>query len=187
MSDLYFYKIAKPTERLPDVVDLDTYDHETNPFPYEYTEAEKAEDWMRQHGILRTVRYTTVNTFEAAEKILGIRPVSATYHWQDGSETFYDETNNKIGTITKQQLDQHRFVKEVQAYIYEKTVICSAQVFYTDPEISGIADHDALVRLAEKIAQEEEEYYDFEGEKVWALMKAAAAVSDGAVILAVYD
>ena len=187
MSELYFYSIAKPKEELPEVVNLDAYDDDTNQFPYEYTEVERAEDWMRQYGVLRTVRSTTVDVFDAAEKIFGVRPVSASYHWRDESETFYDKNHNEIGTLTKAQFDRYRYVKETQAYIYEKTSLCDAQGFYGENEIEGIVDHDTLVKYAEKIAAEESEYYSYEGEKVWVLMKAAAAISDGGVVLAGYD
>lgn len=60
------YNVVSPVEeKLPDIINISDTD-----FPYAYTSQEKAADWEKEIGVLKTIRTHTVNPFDVCKKSL---------------------------------------------------------------------------------------------------------------------
>ena len=187
-KDLYFFKIRRIPEPVPDVINLDQYDYGDNPCPYAYTEEAKAKDWEKEYGVLTTVEYMTVDFWSVAEKELGVRPNSSVYHPYTGDQTFYRD-GEKLGTLTREELNKHKYKKSFPAYVYIQEKIASCDGPYDIPEIQeGIMTHDELVKLAERMVQATGgEYYSYLGEQLWVIVQAVSACAEGDVVYAEWD
>ena len=68
---LVFYKVSRVTEDLPEIINTDNTE-----FPYYYVRTEKAAEWEKEIGAIRTIEYSTVDQFAACEKLFGMKPQS---------------------------------------------------------------------------------------------------------------
>lgn len=57
--------VSPVEEKLPDIINISDTD-----FPYAYTSQEKAADWEKEIGVLKTIRTHTVNPFDVCKKSL---------------------------------------------------------------------------------------------------------------------
>ena len=121
-KSLTFYRIRRVADDLPEIINTDDVD-----FPYDYTMADRAEEWERSLGILRTIEYARADVDEASEELFGERPTSATYTWH-----YLTEPNDELAEvichfgggrhserISRAELNRFIRTKRYEAYVYD--------------------------------------------------------------------
>ena len=145
-SSLYFYRVSRVKEDLPEIINLDKRELE-----YCKVTAEDAKDWEKDTGIIRTIEYSTIDFFDVGEKLFGVKPTSITlpynYYlepngtWSDALMYFEKEETKRV---SKAELEKYRYNKQYLAYIYSREDI--ARIDYTH----GIKTDDYVDRPLKK-------------------------------------
>lgn len=156
-NSIYFYKIRKIEEELPEVVDIDK-----TPFPesYVYADAEKAEGWEKEFGKKCRIQYRATDLFGAAEKIFGRKPKSVTYGMYGTLYTFRDSAGNLIGRLAAEKAEKYKYTKTKDVYVYERDQISDSSSAYILDTSSGFKTFDDMLGLLRKCV--EYEYADAE-------------------------
>ena len=190
-SSLYFYKISRITEILPEIIYKDRMD-----FPYYEVHTENAADWEREVGLLRTIEYSAVDMFAASEKLFGKRPNSicqSQYYFlvpgsphADVELIFADGEKQRVH---RSEMEKFRSTKQYTAYVYnretigciEKGYLVEARQYENRP-----LSKEELLEMARRYLDEHGEEYDaYSGyaAPLYEIMKAFFAIDDGECVI----
>lgn len=181
-SELYFYKIEKIKEKIPEIVEINV-----DNFPYSFV-YETSATWEKKFGLKRKTRYETVNYFKAAEDKFGVRPTSMQYpsyiDIDSGFEKEYrfSKDDEFIGIVTDKELEKYKYTAESVVYLYKSKLISHAE-WYSILNIkrkSGIVSAEYLRKLIKNAVKDiGDEPSDYESRAVIAALKAMLSAEDG--------
>ena len=175
-KSITFYQVEAVAQKLPEVIDIDEVQVD-----FDYTEEKRAEAWMKKIGQRCLIRYQTVDVIDACEKILGEKPVSVSY-LPSGYKKCKDKDGNCIGTVTSEMLQPYRYTEERWVYAYKREEISEIDSYYGPALTNGLVTFDDLVDVVRTYLEHEEDYCVINGDIVVAIMKAAFAAKDGAMV-----
>lgn len=188
--NLAFYKVSAVTEEVPDIINTDV----TN-FPYYDVPIEKAAEWEKEIGILRTIEYSSVDQFDVGEKLFGKRPQSITvspyYYDSDGPwahiEMYFQDGEKK--RVSRSEMEKYRTNKQYRAYVYCRDEIALVEAGYK-VESEGYEERPLSEKdLLEMARQYLNDYgndcggYSYEPDPMVVIMKVYFAVADGDCIV----
>lgn len=187
---LYFYKISKITDDLPEIINTDKMS-----FPYYDVHAEDAADWEKDIGLFRTIEYSSVDMFSAAEKLYGKKPKSicpshSYYTDPDGPfaevEMLFPDGDKK--RVHRSEIEKFRYNKQYQACIYNRDDIARVEDGYMVESKAYENRHlskDDVLEMAERFIRDHENDYEYSYNSIplFEIMKAYFAVNDGDCII----
>lgn len=170
-SSVYFYRIRKIEEELPEVADIDK-----TPFPesYTYVDTEKAEEWEKEFGKKCRIQYKTIDLFGTAENIFGKRPKSITYGMYGTRYIFKDSEGNVVGRLAEEEVKKYEYTKAKEVYVYRRDKISDSSSAYILDTDSGFKTFNDIMELLRKCI--EYEYTD--AELIRAVAKAMFVAKD---------
>ncbi|MBP3871891.1 MAG: hypothetical protein J6E46_13065 [Faecalicoccus sp.] len=181
--DLYFYKVSRIVEKLPEVIDIDE-----TPIDYVYAYDRDALEWEKEIGQKCIIKQKEIKWFEAAKDLLGKQPKSIRYR-SDETYPCYDEKGQCIGVITSKMLEPYYYTAERISYVYNREYLAtSSSVYIVESARDGIITFDELFQWAEEVIQyidenDEGECFDYAGKMLFAVIKAAIYAKNGDMIL----
>ena len=181
-QELYFYRVKKINETLPEVIDIDE-----EPIDYAYTDEDHASDWEKEIGQRCLIKQSTINLFDTVQKVFGKSAKSMQYMYSDEYKCF-DENKELIGILTRGMMEPYYYTDEKWSYVYEKEQILEGvSAHMIESAYGGIMNYSELIAWAEEATAYIDEQYSGEcyketGQTLFAVMKAALCVKAGEMI-----
>ena len=188
---LYFYKVSKIQEPLPEIINKDDGEPE-----YYYVNTDRAVDWEKELGQLRTIEYTTVDSFAVGEKLFGTRPDSMSYSqnyfldadgpWAWVEMHFPDGSSKKV---LRSEIDKYRYTKQDQVYFYRRDDISRIEygnVVDSEAYEDKLLSKEELLTMAKAFMDEHPDDYEYSSDysaPLFAIMKAYFSVDDGDLVV----
>lgn len=180
--ELYFYRVKKIDEALPEVIDIDE-----TPIDYAYTDEEHASDWEKEIGQKCLIKHRTVNLFDTVQKVFGRTAKSIQYMYR-GEYKCFDENEELIGIMTREMMESYYYIAEQWSYVYEKEQISEGvSVHMIESAYGGLMNYNELIAWAEEATAYIDEHYSGEcnketGQTLFVVMKAALCVKAGEMV-----
>ena len=197
-ADLCIYRVSRipedKVESLPAVINADETD-----LSYHQVSFNRADPWEREIGEKRTIEYTTIDVFEAAEQVFGKRPVrmssSSAYYLRDSksAKVQFAFPGGETEETTWEELEKYRYLKQEEAYLYNREeIVCveNAYLLNTKDFVDKIISRQDLLDMLKKYF-ENEYLRDFNSvyrsEPVTTIMQAFFALDDDDMVVCVLE
>ena len=177
--DTCFYAVSKINSELAEPLERDKLSDD-----YEYVDQEKASDWMKEIGQLRTLRYTYVNEFALCEKLYGKKPKSISFPASEGiAHECRDENGDLIGVLTLEIRNENTETGEIKAYVFRaEKLTCIDNSRWLEAK-EGIVTYEYMMELVKKCVDEcEWGYPSSYHEALPELLKIAYAIENGTMV-----
>lgn len=188
-------KVKAPT---PDIINTDTED-----MLFAHCTADGAYDWQKEIGVPCTIQYTTVDEFDAVEKMIGEKPVSIRYEVQSGSSWSKRLTSSRTcffknrpeEHIAAEQFEPYKYIKSVPSYLYNERDCVTIESAY-NVNAQGYTDRllskEDILEIIKKYFQENDEDdlnpdSNYCTSPVFCLMKAYCDMRDGEYTVLEYE
>ena len=109
--DIVFNTVGIVSDVFPEVIDIDD-----TPLPegYNYISLDRAEKWHKKYGVLKTIKYYTIDYIAVGESAFGKKADRISFKSYDNGGTYYlgDE---KLGYLSREELKRHEYTTELKA------------------------------------------------------------------------
>ena len=179
--DIVFNTVGIVSDVFPEVIDIDD-----TPLPegYNYISLDRAEKWHKKYGVLKTIKYYTIDYIAVGESAFGKKADRISFKSYDNGGTYYlgDE---KLGYLSGEELKRHEYKTEIKAYIY-----CYDNQNYTeDAYILGEVEEGEVSEsyILELMSKCVDDYCSYYAETLSVLVKTLLDIKKGkTVVLEVY-
>ena len=187
---LYFYKVSRITDELPEIINTDSMS-----LPFFSVSIEDAADWEKEIGVFRTIEYSTVDMYDAGEKLFGKRPQSIRLsqdYYLDPTGPFADVEiifpDGDKQHVHRRVMERFRRNKQYSACIYKRDDIARVEDGYMvkSEEYEGRPStrEDVLEMVRRFVSDHEDDYkYSYNSAPLFEVMKAYFAINDDNCII----
>jgi len=194
-QDIKISFVSRINTPVPTVINRDNED-----ITFAHCMADGAYGWQKEIGVPFTIQYTTVDEFDAVEKMVGEKPTSIRYEYQSWGErggsgrTCYFANRPEI-YIAGERFEPYKHLKSVPSYAYNERECLTIENAY-NVNIKDYADRllqkEEILEIVKKyFAENDENDLDQDSNyctaPVFCLMKAYCDVGEGEHIVLEYE
>ena len=181
---LYLYTVrgVERPEELPEIIEQETYNKK-----YHYVYNKSAEEWEKQIGTKRILKYQAIKWFDAIQDITGhqVRQFSYLY---DGSIQFEVEdgnSNRRTICITPEQLAPYRYTETEYCWFYDLSLVFTLEECYMldyEPYRNRFLQEADFYKWIEEYVGKyplTDNIYEYEMKPVWMMLMGIKALRQG--------